>query len=150
MPGTQFARSQFLDARRVHAHAVAHLPHQFQAAQQALHGFLLLLHLPLPMRARGGKCQQAGLLHLRALQARCLRLDQVFQPVLNALDLLVLGLDLRRQCRAILGVQRGGIQHCRLLQLLVRCLVELRVSLHLGAAPRACASSPALLRPLHR
>eukprot|EP01133_Synstelium_polycarpum_P022060 gene22059-26488_t len=115
IPGTQLARGQFLDARRVHTHAVAHLPHQFQAAQQALHGFLLLLHLLLPLRARDGKCQQARLLHLRALQARCLRLDQVFQPVLDALDLLVLGLDLRRQCRAILHVWRGGIQHRRLL-----------------------------------
>lgn len=150
MPGTQFARSQFLDARRVHAHAVAHLPHQFQAAQQALHGFLLLLHLPLPMRARGGKCQQAGLLHLRALQARRLRLDQVFQPVLDALDLLVLGLDLRRQRRAILHRHRGGIQHCRLLKLLVHYLVQLRIGLHLGPSARARANSPALLLPLHR
>ena len=46
---------------------------------------MLLLHLLLPLRALAWQRQQTRLPQLRALQARRLRLDQVLQPVLDAL-----------------------------------------------------------------
>ena len=112
---------------------------------------MLLLHLLLPLNALAGQRQHARLSQLRALQTRRLRFDQVLQPVLDALDLFVLGLHLRRQRSAIPRFKRHGLQHRRLLQLLARCLIKLAIGLHLGvAAARASLGAGALLRPLHR
>lgn len=128
---------QLLDARAIDAHTISDLSDDLQPPLQSLQSALLLLHLLLPPRLSAGQCKEARLLRARLLKARCLPFDEVFNPILDALSLLMLALDLGSKGCVTAEFDLGRVQQCSLLCMLSLGSPEQHIGQSFGVERRA-------------
>jgi hypothetical protein len=84
---------------------------------QALQERLLLLHLTPPARTLAGQGEQSRLPGLDLHDPRFLPLDHTLQAIFDPRDLVLFGLDLRRERGAVFGRQGRGFKYRLLLGL---------------------------------